>query len=361
LKQVRVLLSEKEHLMYRAYDTQAIELFAELQKQGIEFVKAKYHFLIVVILRLRQLCDHVALCKDIEQFFVDARQAISTGDVGRLTHRVATAEGCCVCEETTERMFMLPCAHVLCDQHVSEASEAGQCSMCGEQAEAGEIQTVSVAAKKVARLTLAEEQEPSTKMRKILEIVNEMRAKGGPKAKLVLFSQFRQFLDICEDFLRANGVTTTRIDGTMSRTARVASMQAFNAGRPEVMLASLMAAGVGINLLGGCNVIIADPWWNPAVENQAMDRVHRIGQTQPVTVHRLVVAGSIEERLLDVQDAKSQLANAALVLRSPEELRDLNVKMISKLFSGGTATHVRGKRGRLDANAKILPIGARPP
>ncbi len=355
VKHVRMLLSDKEHLVYKAYDTQAIELFQKLEKQGIEVVKAKFQFLLVVILRLRQLCDHIALCKDLEQFFVDAREAIQSGDVGRLTHKIATAEGCCMCEETTKQMYVLPCAHVHCEQHIAEARDASQCAMCSDPVEASEIQKVSIPATKKKRLTLARGQEPSTKMVKILQIIQDVRAKGGPKAKVVLFSQFTQFLDICEDFLKQSGVSTVRIDGSVSRGGRITAMHAFNAGRPEVMLASLMAAGVGINLLGGCNVIIADPWWNVAVENQAMDRVHRIGQTHAVTVHRLVVAGSIEERLLDVQDAKAQLASAALVLRSPEDLRDMNVKMLSKLF-GGTVAHVRGKRGRLDKNASARPF-----
>lgn len=185
------------------------------------------------------------------------------------------------------------------------------------------------------------------------------------------------------------GLRAARIDGAVSRAGRVAAMAAFNSPDPEtpsVMLASLMAAGVGINLLGACvkafllvfwqnsnffffqHVILADPWWNPSVENQAMDRVHRIGQTETVTVYRLVIAGSLEERMvrsdlfcfcltpvkkLDIHDAKNALADAALSLKSPEELKRLNIERLSKLF--GAASHVRGKRGRLDKNAPLLP------
>lgn len=92
--------------------------------------------------------------------------------------------------------------------------------------------------------------------------------------------------------------------------------------------------------------LLLSPWWNPAVEQQAIDRVHRIGQTMPVNVYRLVIAGSIEERLLDVHEAKMALTNCALVLRSPEELKNMNVVMMRKLF--GISKYVRGKRGELE-------------
>ncbi len=129
----------------------------------------------------------------------------------------------------------------------------------------------------------------------------------------------------------AHGHRCTRIDGTMNGQERTVAMQAFNsenAGSPVVMLASLMAAGVGINLLGACNVCLCDPWWNPAAEDQAIDRVYRIGQMQPVNVYRLIVANTIEERMLLLHEAKRQIAGVALVLRSPEELQEVSVVVL---------------------------------
>jgi SNF2 family DNA or RNA helicase len=117
-------------------------------------------------------------------------------------------------------------------------------------------------------------------------------------------------------------------------------------GMPTVMLASLMAAGTGINLLGASNVILCDPWWNPSVENQAIDRVHRIGKTAPVDVYRMVVAGSIEERLLEVHEAKEQLATVTLKVQDNKALDNMKAQLLSALF--GTALHVRGRRGELE-------------
>lgn len=112
-------------------------------------------------------------------------------------------------------------------------------------------------------------------------------------------------------------------------------MRAFNSedkGSPAIILVSLMAGGVGVNLIGACNLIIADPWWNPAVEDQAIDRVYRIGQTEPVRVYRLIIANSVEERLLRLHAGKRSLAAAALVLKSPEELSNIKLRDMSFLF-----------------------------
>lgn len=252
------------------------------------------------------------------------------------------------------------CGHCLCEEHLDDAKEASQCPVCLEPVE-DSSEWRKTAGKKNAsssRLRLAPGQEPSTKMLKIAEIIKAVEAKGGPKAKTVVFSQFTQFLDLVEDMLTLSyGVRTVRIDGKVSRKGRDLAMAAFNsstAGSPTVMLASLMAAGVGINLLGGCNVIICDLWWNPSVENQAAGRVHRIGQTEEVNVYRLVIAGSIEERLLEVHAAKMQMANAALTLRSPEELKDMNVRMLCHLI-GGKGVHVAPKRGKRATILEAIP------
>lgn len=175
-------------------------------------------------------------------------------------------------------------------------------------------------------------------MKEVLRIVKEVQANGGPRAKTVVFSQWTSFLDLLEDMVQGAGLRCVRIDGTMSASERLVAMRAFNstnAGSPTVMLASLMAAGVGINLLGGCNIVMSDVWWSPAVEDQAIDRVHRIGQTQPVSVYRLIVANSVEERMTQLHDAKRALAGTALMLRSPEELKLFKREYLARLFVAG--------------------------
>ncbi len=121
------------------------------------------------------------------------------------------------------------------------------------------------------KLVLSEDELPSTKMRAVLEHVQKIIRKGGPRPKVVVFSQFVQFLDLLQDYLSKDvAIKIARIDGSVSRAGREFEMSKFNSpgGTANVMLASLMAAGVGINLLGAASVIICDPWWNPATENQ---------------------------------------------------------------------------------------------
>jgi hypothetical protein len=174
----------------------------------------------------------------------------------------------------------------------------------------------------------------SAKMLEVRRVVTEVKERGGKRAKTVVFSQWTSFLDLLEDDLKRD-FRCVRIDGTMDANQRIVAMNAFNSeqrGSPTVMLASLMAAGVGINLLGACNVVVCDPWWNPAVEDQAIDRVYRIGQTEPVTVYRLIVANTVEERMLCLHSWKRQLASCALVMRSPEELKKMKLAEMKQLF-----------------------------
>lgn len=112
-------------------------------------------------------------------------------------------------------------------------------------------------------------------------------------------------------------------------------MDAFRSARPggpTVFLVSLKAAGVGVNLVTASRVYLMEPWWNPAVEEQAMDRVHRLGQTKPVDVIRFAAAGSIEERMLELQAGKRELAAAAFGRRTAEQLRELRLKEVRLLM-----------------------------
>src|SRR5204862_8072982 len=118
-------------------------------------------------------------------------------------------------------------------------------------------------------------------------------------------------LDLIEPHLVERGLAFTRLDGsTRDRAGVVATFQ--DPGGPPVMLLSLKAGGTGLNLTAADHVFLIDPWWNPAVEDQAAHRAHRIGQTRPVLVYRLVAQDTVEERILALQEGKRTLADAAL-------------------------------------------------
>jgi SNF2 family DNA or RNA helicase len=128
--------------------------------------------------------------------------------------------------------------------------------------------------------------------------------------KALVFSQWTSLLDKIEPLLTAADIGFARLDGsTRDRAGVVAEFQSESG--PRIMLVSLKAGGTGLKLTAADHVFLLDPWWNPAVEDQAADRAHRIGQERPVLVHRLVAEATVEERMLVLQEKKRALAQAA--------------------------------------------------
>jgi len=150
--------------------------------------------------------------------------------------------------------------------------------------------------------------ESSSKIDLLLEYLDEALAEGH---KALVFSQWTSLLDLIEPHLNSADIAFTRLDGsTRNRGEVVAEFQDENG--PPVLLASLKAGGLGLNLTAADCVFIMDPWWNPAAEDQAADRAHRIGQNRPVMVYRLVAEHTVEELMLALQERKSALSEAAL-------------------------------------------------
>jgi len=145
----------------------------------------------------------------------------------------------------------------------------------------------------------------SAKLTALLDLTAELIAN---RHRALVFSQFTGHLDLVEAALRAKGIPLQRLDGSTSAKERAKRVDAFQAGEGDLFLISLKAGGVGLNLTGADYVIHLDPWWNPAVEDQATDRAHRIGQTRPVTVYRLVLKNSIEQQILALHDSKRALS-----------------------------------------------------
>jgi superfamily II DNA or RNA helicase len=152
------------------------------------------------------------------------------------------------------------------------------------------------------------EAESSAKLEALLERLETAVADGH---KALVFSQWTSLLDRVEPALEQAGIAFTRLDGSTRDRAGVVASFAAPEG-PPVLLISLRAGGTGLNLTQADHVFLLDPWWNPAVEDQAADRAHRIGQTRPVLVHRLVARDTVEEAMLGLQAKKRALAAAAL-------------------------------------------------
>jgi superfamily II DNA or RNA helicase len=159
-----------------------------------------------------------------------------------------------------------------------------------------------------AALVPGQTAETSSKVEAVVEALSDAAADGH---KALVFSQWTSLLDLVEPHLAAASIAFTRLDGsTRDRGAVVAAFQAEDG--PPVMLVSLKAGGTGLNLTAADHVFLLDPWWNPAVEDQAADRAHRIGQERPVMVYRMVAKDTVEERILALQDRKRAIADVAL-------------------------------------------------
>lgn len=156
---------------------------------------------------------------------------------------------------------------------------------------------------RLLKLGAASQGVPSAKLAQLLDMLPEMVAEGR---KILLFSQFTQMLGLIEQDLPGLGIPWVKLTGQSKN--RDAIIDQFTSGQVPLFLISLKAGGVGLNLPQADTVIHYDPWWNPAVENQATDRAHRIGQTHSVWVLKLVAQGTIEERMLALQERKAQLA-----------------------------------------------------
>lgn len=149
----------------------------------------------------------------------------------------------------------------------------------------------------------------SAKLDAFLELVTELRSNGH---RALVFSQFVDHLSLLRKALDAQEISYQYLDGSTPMSDRKRRVDAFQAGEGDLFLISLRAGGFGLNLTGADYVLHMDPWWNPAVEDQASDRAHRIGQTRPVTVYRVVMAGSIEEKILALHESKRDLADQLL-------------------------------------------------
>lgn len=143
----------------------------------------------------------------------------------------------------------------------------------------------------------------SSKLTAIRHLVDDLRAADR---RVLIFSQFTRHLDIVEAAMAEDGHATLRLDGRTGLKDRQAAVASFQRREVPVFLISLKAGGTGLNLTAADDVLLLDPWWNPAAEAQAADRAHRIGRTGKVTVHKLVTKGTVEEGILDLQREKAE-------------------------------------------------------
>jgi superfamily II DNA or RNA helicase len=159
------------------------------------------------------------------------------------------------------------------------------------------------------QLVIPDHPIPSSKLQLFGEVVGELLEN---KHKALVFSQFVDHLKIIRTYLDEQNITYQYLDGSTPAKERKKRVDAFQSGQGDIFLISLKAGGTGLNLTEADYVIHMDPWWNPAVEDQASDRAHRIGQQRPVTIYRLVAKNTIEEKIVDLHQHKRELADSLL-------------------------------------------------
>lgn len=320
----RIDFLDHEREKYEALQTEAKGLLHTVQRNQTNSNgkgQDTYRHLLEMLLRLRQVCNHWKLCGERVTSVLSALETSKVVDLtpenrkalqDMLQVSIESHEDCPICLEGLHNPVITACAHVFgsdCIERVIETQH--RCPMCrAEPLELESLVRPAVDLGETSDQPDIDSDTSSSKVEALLSILKASSKKSGTKT--VIFSQWTSFLNIIQAQLDANGYKYARIDGTMRANQRDASLTALETD-PEctIMLASLAVCSVGLNLVAANQVILADSWWAPAIEDQAVDRVHRLGQKKPTTVWRLVMNDSIEDQVLNIQAEKRKLMMTA--------------------------------------------------
>ena len=346
-------LSKAEREVYDHVFTRAKRAFAANVEAGT--LMKSYTTIFAQILRLRQACCHPVLTRN-TNLVADEEEAAAAADAANglsddmdlqeLIQRFTSDEGdqdankygahvlkqiqeeadneCPICsEEPMDEQTVTGCWHSACKkclldyvEHQKDKGEVPRCFNCREPINQRDIFEVvrhdlhgddlytdgnskgsSVSLRRIGS-------NSSAKIGALMQHLKRLRREDS-QLKSVVFSQFTSFLDLIEPALGRDKMPFLRFDGTMNQKQRTAILAEFASRRGGVvLLLSLRTGGVGLNLTHAKRVFMMDPWWSFAVEAQAIDRVHRMGQEDPVIVHRFIVRDSVEQRMLKIQDRK---------------------------------------------------------
>ena len=281
--------------------------------------------LLEILLRMRQVTNHWKLVgedriKNLLELIEENKTVDIMNEKNRralqdlLQLRIESQEDCPVCMDIMREPVITACAHAFCTDCIEKVIETQhKCPMC--RAEMIDNKTLVQPAASLGESSQEDvlDIDPETTSSKIEAMIHILKASDAEdNTKTVVFSQWTSFLNIVETQLYKHGLNFTRIDGKMSAARRDAAIETLNTDPScKILLASLAVCSVGLNLVAANNVILADSWWAPAIEDQATDRIYRLGQTRDCKVIRLVVEGTIEEEVLEIQADKRKLAATA--------------------------------------------------
>ncbi|QDZ23851.1 SNF2 domain-containing protein [Chloropicon primus] len=355
------------------------ESLLALDQGGTEVMK-NYSHVLECLLRLRQACCYKYLIPEkriagarrvVEEYAKKVEEKNLTmqeiKELQEMLQGTIELEGedaeCCICFDVPPPesvRILAKCKHTLCQVCLEKLGQY-VCPLCRTSFRHGDIKSLEklereerdLAQSKKLKETLSRVEKTGGDVKdeysdsdavpscpaKIAALVKDMKEvlKENPTQKFVVFSQFVDYLDVIGSYLSCmiKGMELHFLTGKMSGQQRSFSINCFgnpDATSPACLLVSVRAGGVGINLTCSNRAYLMDLWWNAAVEDQAMDRIHRIGQTQPVKVVRFVARGSVERKILEMQEGKKILGKGALQKVNSDEVRKARLDVLKGFF-----------------------------
>ncbi|XP_048361411.1 helicase-like transcription factor isoform X2 [Sphaerodactylus townsendi] len=321
-----ITLTDEENAIYHSVKNESKAAISRYFSEGT--VLTHYADVLGALLRLRQVCCHPHLCASLPPSTFEEGNGTPEQLRTKLIEKMklvlssGSDEECAICLDSLNLPVITHCAHVYCKPCICEVIQRekpnAKCPLCRKEVELQQLVECPLEDSDDTEKP-AQEWISSSKINALMHALLDLR-KQNPAIKSIVVSQFTKFLSLIEVPLRKSGFIFTRLDGTMRQKKRTEAIQQFQsseAGSPTVMLLSLKAGGVGLNLTAASQVFLMDPAWNPAAEDQCFDRCHRLGQKQDVTITKFIVEHSVEENMLKIQDKKRELAAGAFGAKKP--------------------------------------------
>ncbi|MBA0842839.1 hypothetical protein Goarm_000079 [Gossypium armourianum] len=336
-----VELSVEERELYDQIEGKAKNVIQEFIAN--DSLVRNYSTVLGMLLRLRQICTSLALLPlDLRALFPSSNVEDVSNNPELLKKMVVMLQDgedfdCPICISPPVDVVITCCAHIFCRSCILKTLQRTKpcCPLCRQPLSQSDLFSAPPKSSEADHTEISSRNPTSSKVSALLSLLRESRDQK-PATKSVVFSQFRTMLLLLEKPLTDAGFKILRLDGSMNAKKRAQVIEEFQVPGPDgptVLLASLKASGAGINLTAASRVYLIEPWWNPAVEEQAMDRVHRIGQKEDVKIVRLIARNSIEERVLELQERKKKLATEAFGRKGPKNRKEVTIDDLRTLMS----------------------------
>ncbi|KAG8367813.1 hypothetical protein BUALT_Bualt16G0111700 [Buddleja alternifolia] len=330
-----VELREEERRFYDQMEEDAKNIVKGYISDNKSVVR-NYSTVLTILLRLRQICTDLHLCPADLGAVLPSSQIEDVKNNPTLLRKLLSVlqDGedfnCPICISPATDIVITCCAHIFCELCILKSLKQTKpaCPLYRQALQESDLFKTPPESSGTSPSKGSSSKERLEASQRITLLIYLRRSRDeNPSTKSIIFSQFGEMLLLLEEPLKEAGFKVVRLDGLMDAKRRGRVIKEFGdlgAGGPTILLASLKASNAGINLTAASRVYLMEPWWNPAVEEQAMDRVHRIGQKDDVKIVRLIARNSIEERILQLQKKKRVLAKKVFVRKGSKDQREIN-------------------------------------